>query len=112
MDWGKHMKYNKNFIKEEAVKLYLGGKNLSEISKLTGWSRNYLGNLIKDDERIKEYRNQKTVKLYKQKKQNRINVPISTEFWGKIGISNNCDIPDFVDIKVDEKEQIIIIKKH
>lgn len=107
------MKYNnKESIKENAIKLYLEGKTLIEISKLTGCSRNFLGKLIKDDERIKEYRNKKTVQLYKWKNQRRINVPISTEFWGKIGISNDYNIKDLVDVTVNETEGTITIKKH
>lgn len=103
---------NKESIKEDAVKLYLDGKNLKEISKLTGWSRNYLGKLIKDDKRIKEYRNKKVVQVYKQKNQKRINVPISTDFWQKIGISSKSYIKDFVEVEVNEKKGIITIKKH
>lgn len=107
------MKYNnKESIKENAIKLYLEGKNLIEISKLTSCSRNFLGKLIKDDERIKDYKNKKTVQLYKCKNQCRINVPISTEFWGKIGISNDYNIKDLVDITVNENEGTITIKKH
>lgn len=107
------MKYNnKESIKEQTIKLYLDGKTLVEIAKLTGWSRNYLGKLIKDDNRIKEYRNRKVVQVYKQKKQSRINVPISTDFWRKIGISNKTDVKDLVDIEVNEDEGFIIIKKH
>lgn len=107
------MKYNnKEEIKETAIRLYLEGKNLIEISKLTGCSRNYLGNVIKDDNRVKEYRNKKTVQLYKWKNQCRINVPISTEFWRKIGISNDSNIKDLVDIIVNENDGTITIKKH
>lgn len=107
------MKYNnKEEIKETAIKLYLEGKTLIEIAKLTGCSRNYLSNLIKDDDRIKNYRNKKTVQLYKCKSQCRINVPISTEFWAKIGISNDINLKDLVDIIVNENNGTIIIKKH
>lgn len=107
------MKYNnKDEIKENAIKLYLEGKTLIEIAEMTGCSRNYLGNLIKDDNRVKDYRNKKTVQLYKWKNQRRINVPISTEFWGKIGISSNNNVKDSVDIIVNENEGTIIIKKH
>lgn len=107
------MKYNnKEEIKETAIKLYIQGKTLIEISKLTGYSRNFLGNIIKDDERIKNYRNSKTVQLYKWKNKCRINVPISTEFWVKIGISNDSNIKELVDITVNENDGTITIKKH
>ena len=107
------MKYNnKEEIKENAIKLYLEGKTLIEIAEQTGCSRNYLGNLIKNDRRIKDYKNNKTVQLYKHKNQRRISVPISTEFWEKIGISNEIDIKDLVDITVNENKRTITIKKH
>lgn len=107
------MKYNnKEEIKETAIKLYLEGKTLIEIAKLTGCSRNYLSNLIKDDDRVKDYRTKKTVQLYKCKNQCRINVPISTEFWSKIGISNDINLKDLVDITVNENNGTITIKKH
>lgn len=107
------MKYiNKEIKKEEIIKLYVNGKTLTEIAKLTGWSRNFLGKLIKDDKRIKEYRNKKVVQVYKQKNQNRISVSISTDFWRKIGISGENTIKDLVDIEVNERDGIITIKKH
>lgn len=106
------MKYsNKEELREKAIKLYLDGKTMKEISKLVNCSRNFIGNLIREDKRIKEYRKRKIVKLYKWKNQCRINVPISVEFWEKIGISRNCNTDESVEITVDENNKTITIKK-
>lgn len=107
------MKYeNKEDLKEKCIKLYLSGKTYNEIGKLTDHSRNYVANLIKDDIRIKEKKNIKTIKVYKLKNRKRMNVLITTGFLSKIGISPNVEKDDFVDIFLDENNKSIIIKKH
>ena len=106
------MKYNnKEEIKETAIKLYIEGKKMTEIAKITGCSRNFIGNLIREDERIKQYKNKKIVNVYKRINQTRINVPISTDYWEKIGISKDCNIKEYVEITVDEDSKTIIINK-
>lgn len=102
---------NKTLLKEKFVEMYLQGKTMQEISKLTGWSRNFVGKLIKNDPRIKQYRNNKIIKLYKGKNQHRINATISVEFWEKIGVSRDPNIEEFVNIIVDENNSVITIKK-
>lgn len=99
-------------LKEKFIEMYLGGKTMQEISELTDCSRNFIGRVIKDDERVKRYRNQKKVKVFKYKKQHKMNIPISVSFLEKIGISSDLEINDFVDVEVDEKNQTITIKKH
>lgn len=107
------MKYaNKEEIKEQAIIYYLEGKTLIEISELLRCSRNYLGTLIKDDERIIKYRNQTTNKVRKMKNRAQIDISIPTNYWEKIGILKNSKIDDYVDIKVDEIEKKITIQKH
>lgn len=107
------MKYNnREEMKEEAIKLYLEDKNYIEIAKIIGCSRNYVSNLIKEDTRVKSYKNKKIVKLYKKLNQSKITIPISLDYWQKIGVSKNPNIAENIEITVDEKKQIILIKKH
>ena len=102
----------RKILREKFIELYLSGKNMREIAKITGCSRNYIGQVIKDDDRIKNYRNNVVLKIYKYKKRNKMNVPISVGFLEKIGISRNLEKEDYVDVFVDENEKKITIKKH
>lgn len=107
------MKYkNREELKSKFVELYLQGKTMQEIAKLTSCSRNYVSNLIKDNKLVKDKRNKNTIKVYKLKNQNRMTVSINTEFLKKIGINNNQNNDEYVDVFVDEKNKIITIKKH
>ncbi len=107
------MKYNdKSERKEKAVQLYLEGKTYSEIAKIIGYSRYYVSTLIREDSRIKNYKNKKVLKLYKKPNYSKITVPINLDFWEKIGISKDASIIENVEISVDEEKKIIIIKKH
>ncbi len=101
----------KEKLKEECIKLFLSGKSYTEIAKLTNYSRQHVSNLIKNDKRIKEKLNNKTVKVYKLKNRSRMNIPINAEFLRKIGVSKNCEKEDFVEVHLDEKNKIITIKK-
>lgn len=107
------MKYeNKDLLKEKCVELYLQGKTMAEIAKVVNCSRNYVGTLIKDAPEIKQYKNTKTVKVYKLKTRNQMNVPISVDFLEKIGISKDVNNNEYVDVSVDENKKKIIIVKH
>lgn len=107
------MKYNnKEEIKEKAIEMYLNGKKIMEIANETNCSRNFIGNLIRNDKRVQQYRNKKVEKLYKWKKQPRINVSIPVEYWLKIGISKDCEIHESVELVVDENNKTIVIRKH
>ena len=107
------MKYtNKEELKEKCIELYLSGKTYKEIGKLTDHSRNFVANLIKDDIRITEKKNIKTIKVYKLKSQKRMKITINTDFLAKIGISSDLKKDDYVDIFLDENNKSIIIKKH
>lgn len=106
------MKYNdREKMKDEAIKLFLKDKNYIEIASTLGCSRNYVSNLIKEDARVKNFKNKKIVKLYKKMNQSRITIPISLDFWQKIGISMNPNITENIEITVDEENQIILLKK-
>lgn len=102
----------KESLKNKCVELYLQGKKMVEISNIVGCSRNFVGQLIKNDERVKKYKNKKTIRVYKYKNQNRMRISISTSFLEKIGISGDCAVTDFVDVEIDENTKVITIKKH
>lgn len=107
------MKYkNKEELKQRAINLYTDGKTYIEISKVIGCSRNYVSELIRNDSRVLAYKNKKILKLYKRLNKSKISIPISLDFWDKIGISKNPNISEEVEIIVDEKERTILIKKH
>ena len=103
---------NKKELKEQCVKMYCEGKSYVEIAKLTGWSRTYISNLIKNDERIKKMNNTKKIKVQKKKKDNRLVVYIPTKYIEKLGISKDFNIDEYVDVTIDEKNKNIIIEKH
>lgn len=98
-------------LKEECIKLFLDGKNYIEIAELTNHSRNYIANLIRDDNRVKEKLNTRIVKVYKLKNSTRMKIPISTDFLSKIGISKDNNKDEYVEINLDEKNKTITIKK-
>ena len=107
------MKYNnKEELKNKFVQLYLQGKTMQEIAKLTGCSRNYVSNLIKDNELVKNKRNKKIIKVYKLRNEKKMKISISTDFLKKIGIDTSLNKEEYVDIQVNEKNKTITIKKH
>lgn len=104
--------YNKDEMKEQAIKLYLEGRSYTEIANIFGCSRNYVSTLIKEDSKIKKFKNKKIIQLYKKPKYSKIEVPINLDFWEKIGISKDSNIINKVEISVDEETQVISIKKY
>ena len=102
---------NNEKIKEESIQLFLKGKTISEIAKTLKYSREHISRLIKDDPKIKLYRNKKIAYIYKRKTKSEMTVSIPTAFWKKIGISMNTNINEKVEISVDEQEKMIIIKR-
>lgn len=101
----------KENLKEECIELFLDGKSYTEIAKLTNHSRNYIANLIRDDNRVKEKLNTRTVKVYKLKNCTRMKISISTDFLSKIGISKDNNKDEYVEINLDEENKTITIKK-
>ena len=102
----------KEDLKNKCIELYLEGKTYTEIAKLTGWSRTFITNLIKNDEKIVEQKNKRIIKVYKRKNNNRMVIYIPTEFIENIGISKDITQSDYVDIFVDKKNKSITINKH
>lgn len=101
----------KEDLKRKSIQLFLDGHNYTEIAKLTGYSRQYITELIKDDEKVKEKLNIRTVKVYKLKNRTRANISIGIDFLSKIGINKDFNKTDYVEVKLNEKNKTIIIKK-
>lgn len=102
-------------LKEQCVQLYLRGKKYTEIAKLTGWSRTYITNLIKDDIRVINKKNIKKIKVTKRKDNKQMLIYIPVEFIEKLGISRDRNVIEYVDIQLDtnsSEEKRLIIKKH
>lgn len=103
----------KKELKEKCIKMYLDDKKtLEEIAKLTGWSRTFITNLIKDDERFIKEKNTRKIKVSKRKNGKQLVVYIPTEFIEKLGVSKNIDMSEYVDIYANEEDKTITIKKH
>ncbi len=106
------MRYkNREELKERAISLYIAGKSYVEISKIIGCSRNYVSSLIKNDERIRSFHNQKILKVYKNPNNSKKNLTIGIDLLSKIGVSNECDFADYVNVFLDESNNQLIIKK-
>lgn len=104
---------DKGNLKEQCLKMYLEeNKTLEEISKLTGWSRKYITDLIKNDPKYKFKKNNRKIKVYKKKHSNQMLIYVPTDFIEKLGISREREKAEYVDVSFDEKSKSIIIKKH
>ena len=107
------MKYkNKDDMRRQAIQLYLEGKNYIEIAKILSCSRNYVSNLIKDNEQVKEKQNNKVLKVYKNPNKGKKNLTIGIDLLSKIGIDKDNQSIDYVQINLDEKNKSLIIKKY
>lgn len=107
------MKYkNKDDMKKQAIQLYIEGKNYIEIAKILSCSRNYVSNLIKDDEKVKEKQNNKVLKVYKNPNKGKKNLTIGIDLLSKIGIDKDKKSTDYVQVNLDEKNKTLIIKKY
>lgn len=102
---------DKKRLKEYCIKLFLEGKTYTEIAKLTDWSRTYITNLIKDDERVKEKNTIKKIKVHKRKNGQMI-IYIPTKSLENLGISRDINKIEYVNVKLDEQSKNIIIEKH
>lgn len=101
----------KEDLKRKSIQLFLDGHNYTEIAKLTGYSRQYISNLIKDDERVKEKLNKRIVKVYKYKNVTKATIPIGVDFLREIGIDSKSNNDDYVEIQLNKKDKTITIKK-
>lgn len=107
------MKYNnREEMKNKAIKLYLNGKNYIEIAKILGCSRNYVSNLIKDDEAIIKKQTTKILKVYKSPNRRKKNLTIGIELLGLIGVNKSEKVDDYVQVQFDKKNKNLILKKH
>lgn len=102
---------NKKELKEKCINMYLQGKTFIEIAKLTGWSRTFITNLIKNDKRIIDKRNTTKIKVYKNKKTKRISLTLNKETLNKIGISDDSYKDEYVNVLYNEKDNSIVIRK-
>lgn len=99
-------------IQKVAVKLFLEDFNYTEIGEQLGYSRQFITNLIKDDPRIQEKRNHSTIKVYKNCKNKKMRLGLSSSFLCEIGINKDCSQVDYVDVFLNKEKREIIIKKH
>lgn len=102
----------KQNLKDKAIELYLKGYNFSQIADKLNYSRTFITDLIKDDDKIKEKRNRAILKVYKNLKNKKMQIGLSNDFLTKIGIDKDCSKIDYVDVVVEEDKQRIIIKKY
>lgn len=102
---------DKKELKEKCINMFLEGKTYTEIAKLTNWSRTYISRLIEDDERVINKKNTRKIKVTKRKNRKQMVIYIPTEFIEKLGISNNKNINEYVNIILDEKAKNIKIQK-
>ena len=98
-------------LKEKCIKLIEDGKNVSEIAQLLGYSRTYISNLIKDDKQYKFIRQNRKIKVYKRNHYKQMTIHIPTEFIKGIGVTEDKNINDFVNVFFDENNEQIIITK-
>lgn len=102
---------DKKQLKEKCVNLYLSGKTYTEISKEEGYSRKYISDLIKDDARIIEKKNNRKIKVYKRKNSNQMIIYIPNFLIRKLGISNDNNKTEYVNITFNKETNSLIIKK-
>ncbi|HAB66510.1 MAG TPA: hypothetical protein DCE23_03985 [Firmicutes bacterium] len=102
---------NKKDLKEYCIQLFAEGKTITEIAKLTSYSRKYIANLLKEDEKYIQLKNTKKLKVYKRKNNGQMMVYIPTSFLEKLGISRNKNNAEYVNVFYDKKENKIIISK-
>ena len=102
---------DKRELKEKCINLYLEGKTFTEIAKLTGWSRTFISRLIKNDIRVINRKNTIKIKIYKNEKLKRISHNINKEMLEKIGICENYNKDEYVNVLYNDKDNSITIKK-
>ena len=102
---------NKEELRKYCIDMLAKGNTIVKIAKQTGFSRTYISNLIKEDDQYKIIKNKRKIKVYKRKKYKQMTIHIPTEFIKGIGISENKNIEEFVNIFYDRFNNQIIIKK-
>ena len=102
---------DKNELKKYCLQLFINGNTLSEISDITGKSRTYITNLIKDDKKYLQIKQNRKIKVYKRKNYNQMTIHIPTEFIKGLGISDDKKQTEYVNIFFDKEHKQIIINK-
>ena len=99
-----------NDLKTNAIKLYNDGMTMQQIADQYGCSRQYISQLLRNEEKKKIKHDKRTIKLYKYKNQNRIHVYVPISYLKAIGIDTSIDVEESVNIELNEDK--IIITKH
>lgn len=106
------MNNNVEELKERCIQLYLDNNNYTDISKITGYSRKYITDLIKDDVRVVNKQKIRTIKVHKRRDRKGLYIPVPVKFIKEIGVNDNLKIDEYVDITVNKNDNSIIIKRH
>ena len=102
---------NKKDLKEYCINMFSNGSTISDISKTTNKSRTYITNLIKDDEKYQAIKQNRKIKVYKRKNYKQMTIHIPTEFIKGIGVAEEKNKEDFVNVFYDKNNNQIIITK-
>lgn len=102
---------DKKELKEDCINKFIKGFSLSKIAKDISKSRTYITNLIKDDERYKLYKQNRKIKVYKRKSYKQMTIHIPTEFIRGIGVTEDKNKTDFVNVFYDKENNQIVITK-
>ena len=102
---------DKKELKKYCINMFANGSTLSNIAKDTGFSRTYITNLIKDDKKYLNIKDNRKIKVYKRKNYKQMTIHIPTEFIKAIGISEDKNKDEFVNVFHDATNNQIIIKK-
>lgn len=98
-----------NDLKINAKNLYNDGMTMQQIADKYGCSRQYISQLLKNEEKRQLKHDKRTIKIYKYKNSNKMHIYIPISYLKAIGITKNFD-EEFVNIELDEDK--IIITKH
>lgn len=98
-------------LKEYCINMFANGSTISEIAKTINKSRTYITNLIKDDEKYKSIKLNRKIKVYKRKNYKQMTIHIPTEFIKGIGVTDDKNTKEFVNVFYDKNNNQIIITK-
>lgn len=99
-----------NDLKSNAIKLYNEGMTMQQIADKYGCSRQYISQLLKNEEKRQLKNDKRTIKLYKYKKANKIYVYVPVSYLKAIGLNTDTNTEEYVNVEL--KEDKIIITKH
>lgn len=102
---------DKKELKEYCINMFSNGSTISEIAKSIKKSRTYITNLINDDEKYKFIKQNRKIKVYKRKNYKQMTIHIPTEFIKGIGVTDDKNKKEFVNVFYDKNNNQIIITK-